>query len=113
MRPANRLFRLVTILVLGGLALGVCTVALTPGTKDARYEFDPEEIANLKPGHNVRVSEIIGSNSIDLMLPACPNGFRSTDIRENEEAEGYVRSGDEKGIDELIRKQTERAKTEE
>ncbi len=31
MRPANRLFRLVTILVLGGLALGVCTVALTPG----------------------------------------------------------------------------------
>ncbi len=31
MRPANRLFRLVTILVLGGLALGVCMVALTPG----------------------------------------------------------------------------------
>ena len=31
MRPANLLFRLVTILVLGGLAVGVCAVALTPG----------------------------------------------------------------------------------
>ncbi len=31
MRPSNRLFRLVTILVLGGFALGICMVALTPG----------------------------------------------------------------------------------
>ena len=31
MRLSNRLFRLVTILVLGGFALGVCMVALTPG----------------------------------------------------------------------------------
>ncbi len=34
MRAATRLFRLVTILVLGGLGLGICVVALAPGIEE-------------------------------------------------------------------------------
>lgn len=82
------------------------------GSKAARYDFIPEEINNLKADGAVKVVETVGSQKTDLMLPLCPNGFRSRDLKENAEAEDAVKRGDDKALDELLKRQTERAKNE-
>lgn len=84
----------------------------TLGRKMATYTFNPAIIAELVPKHTVRIVEEVQGVPKDLILPACPMGLRSREIKENQEALDCIRRNDDKCLQQLIDRQAARDKSE-